>query len=101
MTVYSKMVQAYPRDSSWCEWPDGHLQVRIFYSGNYRDKKSDFKPWCIFSVWGCDDTGMEINKSVSGDKEANELINKWLEVYHDMPKHLSMKWLEDRGFKLA
>lgn len=44
---------------------------------------------------------MEINKYVSGDKEANELINEWLEIYHDMPKHLSMKWLEDRGFEPA
>ena len=50
---------------------------------------------------GCDDTGMEINKYVSGDKEANELINEWLKIYHDMPKHLAMKWLEDRGFKPA
>ena len=102
MTVYSKMVQAYPRDSSWCEWPDdGHLQVRIFYSGDFNKCPVAKKSWCIFSVWGCDDTGMEISKSVSGDKEANELINEWLEIYHDMPKHLSMKWLEDRGFKLA
>ena len=44
---------------------------------------------------------MEINKYVSGDKEANKLINKWLEVYYDMPKYLSMKWLEDKGFELA
>ena len=44
---------------------------------------------------------MEINKNVSDDKEANELINKWLKIYHDMPKHLSMKWLEDRGFEPA
>lgn len=35
MTVYSKMVQAYPRDSGWCEYPDGHLRVRIFYSGSF------------------------------------------------------------------
>lgn len=59
------------------------------------------KSWCIFSVWGWDDTGFEINKYVSGDKEANELINKWLEIYHDMPKHLSMEWLIERGFKNA
>jgi hypothetical protein len=95
------MVQAFPRDCGWCEWPDGHLTVRIFYSGDYRDKKPDFKPWCIFSVWGWDDTGMEINEYVADDKEANELINKWLEIYHDMPKHLSMEWLEERGFQPA
>ena len=101
MNVYTKMVQAFPRDCGWCEWPDGHLTVRIFYSGDYRDKKPDFKPWCIFSVWGWDDTGMEINEYVADDKEANELINKWLEIYHDMPKHLSMEWLEERGFQPA
>ena len=101
MNVYTKMVQAFPRDCGWCEWPDGHLTVRIFYSGDYRDKKPDFKPWCIFSVWGCDDTGMEINEHVADDKEANGLINKWLGIYHDMPKHLSMEWLEERGFQPA
>ena len=101
MTVYSKMVQSYPQNSGWCEYPDGHLQVRIFYSGNFNKCPVVKKSWCIFSVWGCDDTGMEINKNVSDDKEANKLINEWLETYHDMPKHLSMKWLEDRGFKPA
>jgi hypothetical protein len=98
ITVYSKMVQAYPRNSDWCEYPDGHLLVRIFYSGDYRDRKPDFRPWCIFSVCGRDDTLMEINEYVSGDREANELINKWLDIYHDMPKHFSMDWLYDRGF---
>ena len=36
MTVYSKMVQAYPQNSGWCEWSDGlfvlilqRSQVRI------------------------------------------------------------------------
>lgn len=101
MTVYSKMVQAYPRDSGWCEYPDGHLQVRIFYSGDFNKCPVAKKPWCIFSVWGWDDTGMEINEYVSDDREANELINKWLEIYHDMPKHLSMDWLRNNGFKNA
>ena len=101
MTVYKKMVQAYPPNSGWCEYPDGHLQVKIFYSGDFNKCPVEKKPWCIFSVWGWDDTGMEINEYVSGDKEANELISKWLEIYHEMPKHLSMEWLEDRGFKFA
>ena len=35
MTVYKKMVQAYPQKSGWCEYPDGHLQVKIFYSGYF------------------------------------------------------------------
>lgn len=101
MTVYKKMVQAYPPNSGWCEYPDGHLQVKIFYSGDFNKCPVEKKPWCIFSVWGWDDTGMEINQYVSDDKEANELISKWLEIYHEMPKHLSMEWLKDRGFEPA
>ncbi len=99
--IYQKMVQAFPKDAGWCEWPDGHLHVKIFYSGDNCKCPVAHQPWCIFSVWGWDDTGMEINEYVSGDKEANELIGKWLEIYHDMPKHLSMEWLHERGFVMA
>ena len=101
MIVYHKMVQASPADYIWNEYPDGHLNVKIFYSGDFNRCPIAKKPWCIFSVWGWDDFGMEINTYVSGDKEANELISKWLDIYHDMPKYLTVDWLVERGFDHA
>lgn len=98
-TVYRKMVQGV--DPEWNAWPDGHLNVKIWYSGDFNKCPVAGKPWAIFSVWGWDDTGMEINEYVDGDAQANELISQWLEIYHDMPKYLTMEWLRERGFKPA
>lgn len=96
MIVYKKMVQSVVPEE-WCAYPDKHLNVKIWYSGDLKCPVAH-KPWCIFSVWGCDDIGMEINEYVNGDDEANLLIGKWLDIYHDMPKHLTKEWLKDNGF---
>lgn len=101
MNVYKKMVQASPRNDLWCEYPDGHLEIKIFYSGDYRNKLPTWKPYCIFSIWGRDDFGMEINEYVADDNEANKLVSKWLKIYHDMPKHLTVEWLLNNGFDYA
>jgi hypothetical protein len=93
MVVYRKQVKA-SRVEDWNPYEDGHLNVKIFYSGEYCCSK----PYAIFSVWGADDIGMEIIEYVESDEEANCLISKWLKIWHEMPKQLSPKWLEERGF---
>lgn len=93
MVVYRKQVKA-SKAEDWNPYEDGHLNVKIFYSGeNCYDK-----PYAIFSVWGADDIGMEIIECVESDEEANHLISEWLNIWHEMPKRLSPKWLEERGF---
>lgn len=124
--VYSKRVQAEPRYfrvetengvelvprfalpenekasyyDIWNEYEDGSLKVKILYSGEtgYFKYRPDSKPWAVFSVWGCDDIGVEIFQEVENDKEFNKLLSSWLEIYHEMPKHLTKQWCYDHGF---
>lgn len=87
----------------WNEYEDGHLNVKILYSGEtgYIKVNPDNKPWAIFNVWGADDMGMEICQEVENDKEFNKLLSSWLEIYHEMPKYLTVQWCLDHGFTYA
>lgn len=59
------------------------------YSTRADKERSD--SWRV-GVWGADDTGMEQGFSTLVEAEA---------MYRDLPNPVTMKWLEEHGFKFA
>lgn len=105
MKVYKKVVQVDKRDNGWCEYPDGHLDVYIFYnhSYSYKDKGKVhlYRGVVGISVWGRDDTGMELVFALPLENElsyANKMIGRLLCLYHSMPKRVGFDWLTKHGF---
>lgn len=54
---------------------------------------------CIISVWGADDTGMEMRYSSAYPEMVDFIYNIWKEFIFDrVPDHVNMEWFYEHGF---